>query len=43
MNTPQKCYICGKDIPEEEDLCFGCNEERYYTYEQELTEQEEDN
>lgn len=23
MNTPQKCYICGKDIPEEEDCASG--------------------
>ncbi|MEN0807655.1 hypothetical protein AAHQ15_02495 [Listeria monocytogenes] len=41
MSEDKKCYVCGKDIPEEEDLCFGCNEERYYTYGQEPTEKEE--
>ncbi|WP_260448389.1 hypothetical protein [Listeria seeligeri] len=42
MSEDKKCYICGKDIPEEDDICWQCNDERYYTYEQELTEQGED-
>ncbi|MBF2390474.1 hypothetical protein IA525_06945 [Listeria seeligeri] len=39
MAEVNKCYICGKDIPEEDDLCFGCNEERYHN---DMFEQEEE-
>lgn len=30
MNGNETCYICGKDIPEEDDICWWCNDERYH-------------
>lgn len=42
MRKSKKCYMCGREIPEEDDLCLWCNDDLFYLYDTESIDNEEE-